>query len=215
MSMTFKTVDEVSSQYGEYNDCAVRAAALTTGLPYSKVHAAMKARGRKNRRGTVKGIAWRAMEDLGATLETVPTPPGAKTVRTLPKAMKKAGLNTGAYLVYVAHHVFAYVDGQVEDWSKDTMKRIQLIKRVVMGPAPLALPAPKPPAPVGVRAGQTRSYLAGCLVRKHGIKAGVTPAMVAELDNLYGKANPTESTFCLKAAWHAARGYAGMGPEGT
>jgi len=59
----------------------------------------------------------------------------------------------------------------------------------------------------GVRATRTRPYLAGMVVARHGLKAGVTPEMVAELDEEYGKVNPVESTWCLKSAWHAARGY--------
>lgn len=73
-------------------------------------------------------------------------------------------------------------------------------------------PAKKPAAPVtpGVRAGRTRAYLAGQIIKKHGITAGVTAAMVAELDEAYGKANPTESRYRLSDAWHAARGFAGL-----
>ena len=52
----------------------------------------------------------------------------------------------------------------------------------------------------GVRPMRTRPYLAGLIIARHGIAAGVTNAMVAELDEAYGKANPTESTWCLKNA---------------
>ena len=74
-------------------------------------------------------------------------------------------------------------------------------------------PAPKAPTVPGVRAGRTRTYLAGTVVRKHGLAAGVTPAMVAELDTLYGKPNPTESRWCLKNAYHACRAYAGVAED--
>lgn len=68
---------------------------------------------------------------------------------------------------------------------------------------------PKTPSIPGVRAMRTRTYLAGTIVAKHGLPAGVTDAMVAELDEAYGKPNPTESRWCLKNAWHAARGFSG------
>ncbi len=68
---------------------------------------------------------------------------------------------------------------------------------------------PKKPTTPGVRAMRSRPYLAGVIIAKHGLAAGVTDAMVAELDEAYGKPNPTESTFCLKSAWHAARGFTG------
>lgn len=63
----------------------------------------------------------------------------------------------------------------------------------------------------GVRAGRTRPYLAGRIIQKNGFTAGVTDAMVAELDEMYGKPNATESRFVLKNAWHATRGFSGAG----
>jgi len=71
-------------------------------------------------------------------------------------------------------------------------------------------PAAAGPATPGVRAStKTRPYLAGMVIKRHGLAAGVTPAMVAELDKLMGVANPVESTGRLKTAWHAIRGYLG------
>jgi len=60
---------------------------------------------------------------------------------------------------------------------------------------------------------RTRPYLAGTIIAKHGLAAGVTDAMVAELDEAYGKPNPTESQFCLKNAFHSARGYLGIAED--
>ena len=73
-------------------------------------------------------------------------------------------------------------------------------------PSAASKPDAAPKAP-GVSYKQTRPYFAGVVVKRHGVAAGVTAAMVAELDELYGKANPAESKFCLKNAWHAVRGY--------
>lgn len=72
-------------------------------------------------------------------------------------------------------------------------------------------PASTPKPPTGVSYQRTRPYLAGVLIREHGEAAGVTAAMVAELDQRYGDANPRESMFCLRNAWHAIRGYASKG----
>ena len=69
---------------------------------------------------------------------------------------------------------------------------------------------PNKPTVPGVRPMRTRPYLAGTIIAKYGLAAGVTDAMVAELDETYGKPNPTESKFCLKNAFHAARGYLGI-----
>ncbi|QDS91886.1 hypothetical protein FF011L_06220 [Roseimaritima multifibrata] len=81
-------------------------------------------------------------------------------------------------------------------------------------PAPRQTPPNEgPPSLPGVRPMRTRPYLAGVVVAKHGLAAGVTDAMVAELDAAYGKPNPVESKFCLKNAHHAARGFLGLAAD--
>lgn len=62
----------------------------------------------------------------------------------------------------------------------------------------------------GVKPTRTRAYVAGLIIAKYGLAAGVTKAMVAELDRECGYVNPWESKYCLKNAWHAARGYSGL-----
>jgi len=59
----------------------------------------------------------------------------------------------------------------------------------------------------GVRVAVTRPYMAGVIIGKHGLDAGITDAMVAELNAAYGKENDGESLFALRNAWHAARGF--------
>lgn len=86
------------------------------------------------------------------------------------------------------------------------------------GKAPAAAKEPKPkkekadkPAapkgPPGVRETTTRPYIAGVILAKHGLGAGITEAMALELDEAYGKVNTRESFFCLRNAWHAIRAY--------
>lgn len=74
-------------------------------------------------------------------------------------------------------------------------------------------PTPRKPKAPGVLAKVTRPYLAGQIIGKHGLAAGVTDEMVAELNNAYGKPNDVESMFCLKNAWHACRAYAGVAED--
>lgn len=92
-------------------------------------------------------------------------------------------------------------------------------KKKAAAPAPAEKPAKekKPTKPAkdddgtakipGVRETRTRPFLAGCLIKENGMGAGITDAMVAELDKQYGKTNPAESLFCLRNAWHSIRGY--------
>ena len=67
----------------------------------------------------------------------------------------------------------------------------------------------KKTATPGVRAGRTRGYVAGQLIKKNGLDAGVTPELIAELNAEYGKPSDEMSEWLLKAAWHALRGYLG------
>jgi hypothetical protein len=75
-------------------------------------------------------------------------------------------------------------------------------------PEATATPAPKPAKVPGVApAAKTRAYYAGVVIGRHGHAAGVTAAMVAEVNEAYGKPNDEESEICLRNAWHAIRGY--------
>ncbi len=77
-------------------------------------------------------------------------------------------------------------------------------------------PSKKAPAKApGVLAKRTRPYFAGRVIKQHGLAAGVTDAMMAELDEAYGTANPRESFFLLKMSWHICRGYAGVAEDAT
>lgn len=54
-SLTYHETDGGRAQHGyrgENNDCVVKSIAIATGIPYPEVHAALKARGRVNGRGT-------------------------------------------------------------------------------------------------------------------------------------------------------------------
>lgn len=211
----FKELCDASSKAGEYRDCSVKAVALCCGVDYATAHATLKAKGRKNRRGTPRMVTWAAVDALGYEAQRLNIT-AAKTMTTLPAAMKELGFDKGRYMVFVSGHVAAFVDGALEDWTKGRRHRITHIYRIVPKGTPTlsvldiakgAMKNKKPTFP-GVTAKVTRPYLAGCIIARHGLEAGVTQAMVKELDELYGKPNAAESLFCLKNAWHAARGYA-------
>jgi len=64
------------------------------------------------------------------------------------------------------------------------------------------------PKTKGVLGGcKSRAYLAGKLLAAAGLEGGVSPELVAKVDELYGKANPTQTGFDCRAAWHAINGY--------
>ena len=68
----------------------------------------------------------------------------------------------------------------------------------------------KPAAPAANGASKGRNYFAGQIIKKHGLDADITDALVAQVDKLTGKPNPKESLFCLRNARHAIRGYLGL-----
>ena len=71
--------------------------------------------------------------------------------------------------------------------------------------------------PKGVRPSRTNSYYCGVIFKKHGLKGGVTPAMVTEYDELRGRKNPEEAAAALAWAWHVVNGMTGefAVPEAT
>lgn len=82
-------------------------------------------------------------------------------------------------------------------------------KKKADAPATEATPAPAHAAPkvpgVAVNA-KTRYYFAAKIIKKYGLEAGVTDAMIAELDAMYGKApNVVESSIALRNAHHTLR----------
>lgn len=186
---------------GEKHDCAVKAVALVCGVDYDMAHKVLAGNGRRARCGTYRPTTFKSIEHLGYKAERVEVPAGAKTVRTLPYAMSRAGL-TGTFLVFVAGHVLALVDGKVEDWTQGRQRRIKDVYRITKAEAPKPAPAPKPTKP---KSTQTRAYFAGWVVARHGLAAGITPAMVDEVCGLFGDSKTTESRYRLADAWQALR----------
>jgi len=202
----YAKMHEDSVNMDEANDCAVRAVAAATGRSYTDAHTALKKVGRKNRRGTQQWMTFSVIKKFGFVVTKINRPKKAKTMKSLPGAMKAAGY-TGTFLVFVRRHVAAFVDGTVVDWSAGRHHRIHKIYAVTPKDVPVVPVAPKPATVPGVRAGNTRAYLAGRIIAKYGLAAGVTDAMVAELDIEYGVPNAVESRARLKNAWHAFRAF--------
>ena len=68
----------------------------------------------------------------------------------------------------------------------------------------------------GVRVTEgNRKHLAGKLIAKYGLQAGVTEDMIAELDRAVGVPKPRESGLILRQAWHSINGYLEETRSGT
>lgn len=90
--------------------------------------------------------------------------------------------------------------------SIQSTKDAELMPDTVSAEAPAKDEASKP-KPVGIRVARTKAFLAGVIIKRHGLAAGVTEKMVAELGELYGGNNDADQTRAnLQWAWHAARG---------
>jgi hypothetical protein len=129
---------------GETNDCAVVALALATDLPYDTVHAAMKANGRGDRKGTNRDTTLRTVKDLGfEALEISPKQiiveyPGRHidlqnvTVKHLERfAEKLAWMKGRNFLFSTGTHMLAVVDGKVQDWTEGRPFRVKFIWEIV------------------------------------------------------------------------------------
>lgn len=118
------TKDESSN---EHNDCSVRALANCTGISYSESHAIHKNYGRKTRKGTnwipllnsyqkvhlrIKGIYGSSYLSSLASRTTGLQTNSGMTVKSFLKNHPK-----GKYVVIIARHAFAVVDGGIIDGS--------------------------------------------------------------------------------------------------
>lgn len=142
--MDFTTVKEISKKMGEHNDCAVKAAAIATGVDYAKVHTAFAVNGRRARSGTRRNTTEAAIAQLGFKLENVTAQvrrAGGKTVRSAERV-----LGAGSYLVGVSGHLLCIKDGKVEDWTEGRQHRVQLVWRVTPVNAPEQVEAPAQPS---------------------------------------------------------------------
>lgn len=59
----------------------------------------------------------------------------------------------------------------------------------------------------GVRAEKSALYIAGALIKKHGLKNGVSKEMAHESCKLRGRKDVKQDFFNLRHAWHAIQGY--------
>jgi hypothetical protein len=129
--------------FGETNDCAVRAIACAFDVPYAKVHAFMKAKGRPDRKGTDFAIIDAAVQHFsggritgnfyGAVYDR-PRIVGhwvnlwvreQLTVRAFEREMPK-----GTYLIYTARHLLCVRDYKAEDFTSGRRHRVRRYLRI-------------------------------------------------------------------------------------
>src|SRR5688572_11021759 len=117
--------------FREHNDCAVIAVSIACGVTYETAHAALKAAGRQDRKGTYAHQTVKAIESLGFRVRTwdrkelrsmIDSYPGIhathKNITTHhPRRFAKAWEGSGNLLLRTQRHILACKDGTVHDWS--------------------------------------------------------------------------------------------------
>ena len=122
----YRQLEKAAAERGEHNDCAVKALALATGHCYNVAQVALQLEGRKDKCGTYPAQTWAATEALGFKTREVWNAWESErgmTVRTVGQQFPK-----GTFYVHVAGHILTMRDGEVEDWTRGSRRKV---KRVV------------------------------------------------------------------------------------
>lgn len=127
MTHTLSSISNSSRGMNETNDCTVRALAASTGRSYEDCHAALKARGRRNRQGSYDHQWMPAIEDLGFKTIDVSRQIRGRTIKTavrqLPRGRK--------FIVRVRRHIAGFDGVQLLDWADGRQHRIIGVLEVV------------------------------------------------------------------------------------
>lgn len=128
---------------GEKMDCAVKALAITTGLPYATCHEALSAEGRREARRTPDTIWMAALDRLGFTVRRWTSSEMVAMIHSYPKKgianitthhprrfPKSWAPHRGPLLLRSRGHISAYRDGIVHDWAVNSSKQVWAIYEV-------------------------------------------------------------------------------------
>ena len=128
--LAYNALKYQSALRNENKDCGVIAAALACRVPYEVAHAALKAHGRPDRKGTyVDKNLIPAVQSLGlkVTQVTQYLKPNGSHYTPITVVDK---LSRGYYICVTVDHLFAVVNGQVLDWVAGKKNRIIRIYQV-------------------------------------------------------------------------------------
>lgn len=136
----FLSMCEDAKSMNENNDCTVKAIAITTGVPYPEVHAALKKAGRKDGKGANIYQMQVACKALGYRMVSVPKEkflskyPKSANLKNItthhPEKYNKVWKDGKNYIFSVTRHVAAVVDGVNHDWTVGRFKRVQAVYEV-------------------------------------------------------------------------------------
>lgn len=117
-------------EINDTNDCSVISIAIACRMRYIDAWEACNRNGRRKGRGMHTWDVLRTVKSLGFEVETINKILQKNGSRYTPKTIGKK-LKRGYYLCFVHGHVFAVVNGDVEDWAHDRNHRIEHIVKVI------------------------------------------------------------------------------------
>jgi len=110
-------------QLNEKNDCAVIAISIVCRTTYKAAHELCARSGRKNRDGTHVQYTFPFMRQMDFKVEQVKDLVQKNGSKFTPKTIGNK-LKRGYYLCFCNGHVFAVVNGDVEDWTNNRKHHI-------------------------------------------------------------------------------------------
>ncbi len=114
----------------ETNDCGVISTAIVARMTYKAAHALMALYGRPAKRGSYGHDQRMAIQSQGFTVEQVKNDRQKSGSKYTPKTIGEK-CKRGYYLCYCNGHVFAVVNGIVEDWTDGRQHHITAIYKIV------------------------------------------------------------------------------------
>ncbi len=118
------------AKQNERRDCSVIAMAIVARMTYKEAHAAMQEAGRRNGRGAHTYVSVAAIRKAGFSVEPVKNMKQKNGSKYTPKTIGKK-LKTGYYICTAYGHIFAVVNGVVEDWTDGRQHHITKAYKVV------------------------------------------------------------------------------------
>ena len=128
-------ISKLSNDYGEENDCTVRALAVALDGDYKTAHASMSRLGRKKGSGAGYHIWREAFRENGFELDDVTNNFDGMTIRTVERELKARG-DRNLYMFSVRGHVAAWDGKETIDWATGRLHRIKTIYHIRPKDAP-------------------------------------------------------------------------------
>lgn len=141
-SDTYIAMHGEAAEVRETNDCAVKAIAIACGVKYGDVRNALKAEGRKERKGTYRYQIANVIKSFGYNIRLVEKASfigkysgrhaNLKSVTTHhPDRFHDVWADGNSYLFFTSGHVLAVVDGVNHDHTRGKAKRVISILKIV------------------------------------------------------------------------------------